>query len=87
MVSMPPETDPPMITHRAPKQIERRFSKSIDRMAWILIRRFGDDAVRVADMRRAYCVAHERPLSAAKWMCVHHKVQELSRMSPPGYIH
>jgi hypothetical protein len=87
MVSMPPEADPPIITQRSPKRIERRISRSIDHLAWILIRRFGDDAVQVAELRHAYCMAHERPLSAAKRACVYHKVKELSMMSPPGYIH
>lgn len=58
-----------------------------DRAAWVLIRRFGDDALLVAEKRRIFCIQQNRTVSAAEWARVQQKVCELSQIMPAGRRH
>lgn len=70
-----------------PGNIRRRGDLNIDRSAWILIRRFGKSACQIAEIRARYCRHLGRQLSAAKWLCVHIKVLELTVDEPVGPLH
>ncbi len=73
--------------NHAPDSARPQGDLNIDRSAWMLIRRFGKDACSIAEIRATYCRHLGRRLSAAKWLCVHIKLLELTVDEPAGPLH
>lgn len=65
----------------------RRPLPSIDRAAWLLIRKFGDDSAIEAYRRSECCRCRGDRLSAAEWKAVLIKVIALHFAPPAGPSH
>ena len=65
----------------------QRTPINIDRTAWTLIRRFGDDSAKVAFERVRVCADRGDEASAEEWRLVVHKVVELHFAPSKGPIH
>jgi hypothetical protein len=60
---------------------------NIDRAAWLLIRKFGDDCALAAYTRGQYCRCHGQYEAASEWQLVLLKVIELHFKQPSGPKH
>lgn len=65
----------------------RRPLPSIDRAAWLLIRKFGDDSAIEAFRRSECCRCGGDALAAAEWRLVLRKVIQLHFDRPSGPSH
>lgn len=59
----------------------------IDRMAWFLVRRYGDDSAKVAYSRQQRCAERNDEAGAGTWKLVVRKIAELHFAPPRGPLH
>lgn len=59
----------------------------VDRTAWFLIRRYGDDSALVAFRRSQHCAARNDADSCREWRLVTRRVVELHFARPQGRAH
>ena len=60
---------------------------NVERTAWYLIRRFGDDSAVVAFRRAQQCAARNDEASSREWHLVTRRVVELHFAQPQGPAH
>ncbi len=68
-------------------RIPSRKPIDVQRSAWLLIRKYGDDGLNVAYLRSRYCQERDAPLAAAEWRLVARKVMEFHFAGPHGPHH
>lgn len=59
----------------------------INRAAWFLIRRYGDECAKVAFLRSRRCQCCGDQMGASEWKLVTRKVVELHFARPRGRLH
>jgi hypothetical protein len=60
---------------------------NIDRAAWALICRFGDESAKVAFQRASICTHRNDDVAASEWRLVVQKVVELHFARNDGFTH